>query len=194
MAMANTAINSVNAGNNKTAMSHSIMTSTNDKVNNNNPTINQPPLQQHSNFVIAIVKLGDAADGHAGVVHGGILALLIDDVLGFAYEALEGDDQVALAATANLNINYRSPVPTSSKIHILVHLVERTERKLIWKVTVVSPDHEQLYCEGSSVYVIPRTAVQAVTSKNSSTSDASLLKYSSNSNTRAASDSTYEMG
>jgi hypothetical protein len=38
--------------------------------------------------VAAVLKLGSALDRHDGIIHGSILALLIDDVLGFGFEVL----------------------------------------------------------------------------------------------------------
>jgi uncharacterized protein (TIGR00369 family) len=104
--------------------------------------------------VVASVKLGRALDGHPNVVHGGILALLIDDILGFGYEAL----RVPAAVTANLNVNYRAAVPAGSLIIVSATLVERKERKLTWSVRVESPGQQTLYCEATSVFVIPREA------------------------------------
>jgi uncharacterized protein (TIGR00369 family) len=114
--------------------------------------------------VKAIVKLGLAVDGHMGVVHGGILALLIDDVLGFAYEALD----IPLAVTANLNINYRAAVPADSEITILTTLVERKERKLSWEVQVLSANG-LLHCEATSIYVIPRDVYETMTTTTPTT-------------------------
>jgi acyl-coenzyme A thioesterase PaaI-like protein len=104
--------------------------------------------------VVASVKLGGALDGHPNIVHGGILALLIDDILGFGYEAL----RVPAAVTANLNVNYRAAVPAGSLIIVSATLVERKERKLMWSVRVESPDQQTPYCEATSVFVIPREA------------------------------------
>jgi acyl-coenzyme A thioesterase PaaI-like protein len=111
--------------------------------------------------LVAAVKLGTDLDGHPNVVHGGILALLIDDILGFGYEAL----QVPHAVTANLNVNYRASVPGGAHILVTATLTERKERKLVWSVRVESLDKDVLYCEATSVYVIPKSA-----SKSSSTS------------------------
>jgi hypothetical protein len=38
--------------------------------------------------VIGDVHLGMHLDGHRGIVHGGILSLIIDDIMGFAYETV----------------------------------------------------------------------------------------------------------
>jgi acyl-coenzyme A thioesterase PaaI-like protein len=105
------------------------------------------------NVVVASVLSGSHVNGHPGVVHGGILALLIDDVLGAGYEAL-GD--VPMAYTANLSIDYRKFVPAHTHLYIRCHLVERVRRKLVWKVVVECPETGTIFCEASSVYVIPK--------------------------------------
>lgn len=112
--------------------------------------------------VVATAKLGNALDGHPNVVHGGILALLIDDVLGFSYEAL----QVPAAVTANLNVNYRAGVAAGSQILLKTTLTERKDRKLVWSVQVTSLDQETLYCEATSVFVIPRKVYESMQQTN----------------------------
>ena len=52
-------------------------------------------------LVVAVVQLGNNLDGHEGVIHGGILALQVDDVLGFAYEEIP-----IPMVTANLVVLY----------------------------------------------------------------------------------------
>ena len=108
-------------------------------------------------IVLSIVQLGTHVDGHPGIVHGGILGLLIDDVLGFGFEALE----IPMAVTANLNIDYRSAVQAGQSIRIRCYLQERKVRKLVWKVDVTSVENDTLLCEATSVYVIPRHVLEA---------------------------------
>lgn len=124
--------------------------------------------QQHGDeVVVAVVKLGHALDGHSGVVHGGILALLIDDVLGFGYEAL--DDSISLAVTANLSINYTTPVPAGSLLWISAQLVSRQGRKLHWKIQVTSmTDRSVVYCQATSLYIIPRQLYNSNTTPRAS--------------------------
>ena len=132
---------------------------------------------RHDQSVTAVVKLGHGVDGHPGVVHGGILALLMDDVLGFGYEAL-GD--VPLAVTANLNINYLQSVPAGARIFVKAQLQQREGRKLYWKVRVVSSsaatENEEeedpstvVYCEATSLFIIPRHVYQEESSSTNET-------------------------
>jgi acyl-coenzyme A thioesterase PaaI-like protein len=113
-------------------------------------------------IVVAAISLGKSLNGHDGIVHGGILALLVDDVLGFGYQTF---DDIALAVTANLAIDFRTPCPESSDIMIAAYLLQRKGRKLVWKVRVTSPDQTILYCEATSVYVIPKEKQRAAVVK-----------------------------
>mmetsp|Transcript_8414 Transcript_8414/g.11060 ORF Transcript_8414/g.11060 Transcript_8414/m.11060 type:complete len:293 (+) Transcript_8414:89-967(+) len=106
-------------------------------------------------LVMAAVHLGPSLNGHDGIVHGGIISLFIDDVLGFAYEAIPVNPP-KLAVTANLNINFRHPLSPETRFIIEAVLKEREGRKLIFAVRVTSPDKRILYCEATSIYVVPR--------------------------------------
>jgi acyl-coenzyme A thioesterase PaaI-like protein len=103
--------------------------------------------------VKAYIQLGSNLDGHPGIVHGGILALLLDDVLGYAYETLD----IPMAVTANLSVDFRMAVPAGSTVQVQVYLISWQERKLSWKVHLMAQtDPTVLYCEATSLYVIPR--------------------------------------
>jgi acyl-coenzyme A thioesterase PaaI-like protein len=107
-------------------------------------------------LVLAVVQLGQKLNGHEGVVHGGILALLLDDVMGFAYEALG----VNKAVTASLQVDYRTPVLAGSTLVLKVHLSRREGRKLYFEAQITSPDEEVLYAEASSLYIVPRQDIR----------------------------------
>jgi acyl-coenzyme A thioesterase PaaI-like protein len=114
----------------------------------------QRPIDSNEeNVIIAHVKLGDRMDGHPGVVHGGILSLIFDDALGFGYEAVG----VKKAVTANLNVDFRSPVLAGTHIRVVAQLEHREGRKLFWKAQMTSMDEETLYAEASSLYIVPRS-------------------------------------
>jgi acyl-coenzyme A thioesterase PaaI-like protein len=102
--------------------------------------------------VLCDVRLGDKLDGHLGVVHGGILALLFDDVMGFAFDALE----IEMAVTANLNIDFRAPVPANSRVVVRVCVSKQEGRKLYFSAQLTSLDSTVLYAEATSLYIIPK--------------------------------------
>ena len=126
--------------------------------NNNNDKDDSLLLDETNVIVIAHVQLGNAVNGHPGVVHGGILSLLLDDVFGFAYEAL-GD--VPLAVTANLSIDYCAPVPADTMVRVAVQMPKpRQGRKLYWQAQMTSIDQSVLYAQATSLYIIPRWVIE----------------------------------
>jgi acyl-coenzyme A thioesterase PaaI-like protein len=155
----------------------------------NHPTTTISSSMESPPDVLAIVTVGSNLDGHFRVVHGGVIALIIDDVLGFGYFAILLNEQESLqdrkhdnqkdypdviAVTANLNINYRTPVPSGTTFIVEATLVsDKSERerrpkknKFHWDVQVLSPDRNVTYCHASSLYVIPKRQAQKVTLSN----------------------------
>jgi acyl-coenzyme A thioesterase PaaI-like protein len=135
--------------------------------------------------VVGIVTVGENLDGHSGIVHGGIIALIIDDVLGFGYYAVLMDELDSLgsknsgvvddymdvvAVTANLNINFRAPLPSGSTFIVEATLVSdgneferRTNKnKFHWEVQVTTLDRSVIFCQATSLYVIPKQAPNVV--------------------------------
>ena len=79
----------------------------------------------------SLVELGDALDGHAGVVHGGFSAALLDDFLGqttMAEARARGLSGAPL--TASLNLKYLHPVMADSTylVQCRVEAIERRQR------------------------------------------------------------------
>ena len=105
---------------------------------------------------ICLIKLGPYLEGHQGIVHGGVLSMLIDEVIGLGCEAL-GDGLQGLAFTANLNINYRNPCPVCYEIRTSVYLQKYDGgRKLKWTCVVESSDQKTLYCEATSLFLLSK--------------------------------------
>ena len=104
-------------------------------------------------IVKADVVLGEYLDGHVGTVHGGILALMVDDFFGHAYEAVG----VPMAVTANLNMNYRAPVPGGARVCMMAELTAWEGRKLFFALQVVDgSDNRKVCCDATCLYIIPR--------------------------------------
>jgi acyl-coenzyme A thioesterase PaaI-like protein len=72
--------------------------------------------------VRATVEVPEEYNGYPGIVHGGVVAALLDETAGRAL-MLDGDF-TRLWVTANLNVTYRLPTPTATPLE-LVGWVER---------------------------------------------------------------------
>jgi uncharacterized protein (TIGR00369 family) len=70
------------------------------------------------------VTVSEQFNGYPGVVHGGILAAMLDETAGRAI-LLEGDPE-ELMVTAKLEVAYRRPTPTDTPLLVVGRLVSRT--------------------------------------------------------------------
>jgi acyl-coenzyme A thioesterase PaaI-like protein len=75
--------------------------------------------------VVATTALGPAFEGAPGRAHGGVVAAIIDETMGYVLPII-GE----LAYTANLNIDYVAPAPLHQELRISARLRDRAGRKL----------------------------------------------------------------
>ncbi|KAF9801712.1 hypothetical protein IEO21_10042 [Rhodonia placenta] len=88
-----------------------------------------PPLvrAKHDNSeAMVFVHVGRGVCGHEGIVHGGMLATLLDEILG-RQALLNLPDKIGV--TAYLNLNYRAPTRADQFLVIKTRLVEAKGRK-----------------------------------------------------------------
>jgi acyl-coenzyme A thioesterase PaaI-like protein len=76
--------------------------------------------------VRASVTLGIAAAGSPGIAHGGVIAALLDDLMGFVLVSLTRTQGV----TATLSVSYRRAVPIGVELQLRGRLQRREGRKL----------------------------------------------------------------
>lgn len=76
--------------------------------------------------MVSIFYLGSDVSGHPGIVHGGMLATLLDEGLArCCFPALPN----GVGVTANLNIDYRRPAPANSYMVLRAETVKVEGRK-----------------------------------------------------------------
>ncbi|WP_133512443.1 PaaI family thioesterase [Candidatus Thiosymbion oneisti] len=88
----------------------------------------RPPPPDAGVVVGGIYRYGDGVradflapheyQGHPGIVHGGVSAMLLDEVMGYAVVA----NQATHAITQRLRITYISPVPTGENHYLQAQL------------------------------------------------------------------------
>jgi len=80
----------------------------------------------HEGDALVIVHLGRSLCGHDGVVHGGLLATIVDEALArTAFYSLPAH----IGMTANLNIDYKKPVMADQFVVIKTWKVDSKDRK-----------------------------------------------------------------
>ena len=107
----------------------------------------------------SIIYIGTQVCGHPGVIHGGMLATLLDEGLAACcFPALPNK----IAMTANLNINYRKPAPAGSFL-VLKAKTTKVEGRKAWvegqiETLVGEGETPAVLVEASALFIEPRNA------------------------------------
>lgn len=120
-------------------------------VGNRNAAAPQMTIHHDPNGLVHCdVVLGAAAEGPPGKVHGGMLALLLDHLMGATASSLERP-----AMTGTLTLRYVRATPLGP-IRLEGHIDRHEGYKTIVLATVADPDGVTVEAEG--VFVMPRWA------------------------------------
>ena len=95
----------------------------------------------------------DHFQGYPGVVHGGIVASLVDEALGRVH--MGPADNPRFMFTAKMNIRYRKPVPTEKPIRIVAHALKNKPRAATSVCGIYGPDGELLVDAEAMLINIP---------------------------------------
>ncbi|KAJ1976940.1 hypothetical protein H4R34_003786 [Dimargaris verticillata] len=100
-----------------------------------------------------IQYLGRSLCGHDGIVHGGLLATIFDEAFArIAFSFLPGH----IGFTANLNVDYRLPVPADIMVVLVVKVESVQGRKVLLSAAMKSLDGQHTFTEAKSLYISPR--------------------------------------
>lgn len=84
--------------------------------------LNEPETQS----VYSMVTVPEHFQGYPGVVHGGIVAAMLDEVSGRV--VLMGGNNDALLVTAKLEVRYRRPTPTLTPLKVIGRFLSQAGR------------------------------------------------------------------
>jgi acyl-coenzyme A thioesterase PaaI-like protein len=113
-----------------------------------------PPLvvRRDAEGVIGEATLGVAYEGPPGFVHGGMSAMLMDQLLGSAAAAAG-----LWGMTAHLGLDYRGPLPLETKLVLRARVAETSGRKSVITGTIaLADDPDRILVEARGVFVLPR--------------------------------------
>ena len=101
--------------------------------------------------------LGRRVCGHPGIVHGGVSALILDEMFGQAYWAWFAAER-GPGFTANLNIDYKAPAPASSWLCATVRVTGEEGRKVRLEATLSdAPDGQgTVFAAATCLFVVAR--------------------------------------
>ncbi|XP_012588696.1 PREDICTED: acyl-coenzyme A thioesterase THEM4 [Condylura cristata] len=98
--------------------------------------------------IVCLFQGGPYLQGAPGFLHGGATATMIDTTVGMSAIIAGG-----IVMTANLNINYKRPIPLCSVVVINSQLDKVEGRKLFFSCSVQSVDEKTLYTEATSLFI-----------------------------------------
>ena len=123
-----------------------------------------PPLvfgAKDGSELVSIVYLGRSLCGHPTIIHGGLLATLLDEGLArCCFPALPNKRGV----TASLKVDYRKPCRAGSYVVLRAKTIKIEGRKAWVKGSIEyladddSQEEPQILCEAEALYIEPRSA------------------------------------
>lgn len=109
--------------------------------------------------LVSLAHVGGDMCGHVGMIHGGLLSIMLDEGLArCAFNSLPSK----IGFTANLNVNFRNPSPANSYLLLTAETVKAEGRKC-WvkgRIELLEDDEKpgKLLVEAEALYVEPKYA------------------------------------
>uniref|UniRef100_W5MKW8 Acyl-coenzyme A thioesterase THEM4 n=1 Tax=Lepisosteus oculatus TaxID=7918 RepID=W5MKW8_LEPOC len=105
-------------------------------------------INEEEKRAVCVFQAGHLLEGPPGHVHGGAIATIIDNVTGACATYISG-----FVLTANLNINYCSPISLGSVV-LVDCAVDRVEGRKTWvSCRITSADGSKLHTEATGLFV-----------------------------------------
>ena len=129
-------------------------------------------VRREGDEAVAAFNLGAAFEGAPRRAHGGVVAAIFDDVMGYVLVLLR-----VPAFTGRLTVNYRAPVPIGEDIVVRARLASRSGRKLSMtaEMTLASDPEQPVICDAEGLFIaIPpeRLGIRASELPNAAAADA----------------------
>ncbi len=87
-------------------------------------------------------------EGYQGVIHGGIIATLLDEVMAKIILSKK-----LVAVTADMNVRYRKSLLTGTKVKVSGEITMQKTRTIHTKA-VVQDENGTVYAESTAVYIV----------------------------------------
>ncbi len=99
--------------------------------------------------VIVETEVPDQFQGYPGVVHGGVVASLVDEVLGRVHMGNDPENS-RFMYTIKLSLSYRKPVPTNTPIRIVGQAI-RSKTQTATSIAKIFDKNGQLLVEADAI-------------------------------------------
>jgi acyl-coenzyme A thioesterase PaaI-like protein len=103
------------------------------------------------------VRFGADHQGAPGLVHGGLLAVLLDEAMGSVSHPVSG-----IRLTTEMKIRYRRPTPIEIDLVCRAHVATRSEGQFSVVATIAAVDDPDLVLvEGEATFVLARAKARS---------------------------------
>lgn len=106
-------------------------------------------LRREDDCAVATVRFDAACAGLPEITHGGAVAAVFDDLMGFVLVSLN----LLVGYTARLTVSYRAPVPLRTEIEFRGRLTRHEGRKLFIEATARAASSGQLLAEAEGLFI-----------------------------------------
>lgn len=111
--------------------------------------------------VVVDTVIPDHYQGYPSIVHGGIVACLVDEALGRAQMGNDVDNP-RFMYTAKLSVEYRKPVPTNMPIRIVGVAVKTKNRFATSKAEIYGPNGDLLVSAEALLVNVPEKVINSI--------------------------------
>lgn len=125
------------------------------------PGPTQPTVTDNSRppELVFLIQLGpNGIDGHPGVIHGGVICALLDEMMSTVVAQHLNNASPRPKGqifTANLNTNFRAPVTTPAAVILKCWLVRRDMRKWLTR-SQIEDESGRVLAEANAIWVVVR--------------------------------------
>ncbi|KAF0695488.1 Aste57867_13705 [Aphanomyces stellatus] len=102
--------------------------------------------------IVSGVYFGKKLCGHEGIVHGGCISTILDELFGWTMFWMT--NQVGF--TANLSVNFRKPLPVDT-FGIITSELDRRERRKVFMKARLEDNDGNLYAEATALFILPKS-------------------------------------
>lgn len=115
---------------------------------------NPDPFKMES---LMLLSLGTDLSGHSSLLCGGMVGVLMDEIMGLAATHVSKRDQAENFFTAELRIKYKMPVPTPGLALCKAKCV-KVEGRRLWTEGTIEDGHGKVYAEGHATWIKAKVA------------------------------------
>lgn len=107
-----------------------------------------PVVRRQGHEAVATVTLRSAHEGAPGRSHGGVVAAIFDDLMGYVLQI-----EQLVAYTGEITVRYEAPVPLHVPLTFRCRLRERSGRKLL--IDAECTDGDRVLARSTAVFISP---------------------------------------